>query len=202
MEMYDYVVTKPELNDDTLAHFLGGAHKYLKKYMGKNGKWVYVYKQKITDLKGRYRTRNGGRTYIDLDERENERGYSSSRARGDQIYGSRNAKNGWTSLSEVKGLSDHGNSQSYSKQGINRGIAAGRKRAAKQISAAKKGAIPVTKRSVKRFRNTNTSPFPKDWNDLRFKGYSNSMTNAGEKGLKVKSGIEAGRKRAAKKKKK
>lgn len=43
MEVYDYVVTKPELNDDTLAHFLGGAHKYLNKYMGKNGKWVYVY---------------------------------------------------------------------------------------------------------------------------------------------------------------
>ena len=69
------------------------------------------------------------------------------------------------------------------------GIAAGRYRAAQ-------------KKSVKRFYNTNTGPFPKDWNDLRFKGYSNSMTNAGEKGIKVKSGIEAGRKRVAKKKKK
>lgn len=43
--MYDYVTTKPELNDETLAHFLGGAHKYLKKYVGKNGKMVYVYRK-------------------------------------------------------------------------------------------------------------------------------------------------------------
>lgn len=44
---YDGVITKPELNEDTLAHY-GIAkkfHKYIKKYIGKNGKWVYVYKR-------------------------------------------------------------------------------------------------------------------------------------------------------------
>lgn len=57
--MYDYVKTKPELNDETLAHFLGGAHKYLKKYMGKNGKWVYVYNKVKKGLNdAAYKTRN------------------------------------------------------------------------------------------------------------------------------------------------
>ena len=92
----------------------------------------YKYKQPLTNLKGRYRTRNGGRTNIDLEERENDRGYSSSRSRGDQIYGSRNAKLGLSFTAPVKGSSDHGNSRRYSKQGVDRAILAGRKRAAKK----------------------------------------------------------------------
>lgn len=108
------------------------AHKYIDRWRGKNGKWYYKYKQTLTNLKGRYRTRNGGRTNIDLEERENDRGYSSSRSRGDQIYGSRNAKLGLSFTAPVKGSSDRGNSRRYSKQGVNRAISAGRKRAAKK----------------------------------------------------------------------
>lgn len=108
------------------------AHKYIDRWRGKNGKWYYKYKQTLTNLKGRYRTRNGGRTNIDLEERENDRGYSSSRSRGDQIYGSRNAKLGLSFMAPVKGSSDHGNSRSYSKQGVDRAILAGRKRATKK----------------------------------------------------------------------
>lgn len=133
-------------------------HKYISRWRGKNGKWYYRYKQEITDLKGRYRTRNGGRTNIDLDERENERGYSSSRSRGDQIYGSRNAKNGWSFTTPVKGLSDRGNSRSYSEQGVNRGISAGRKRTTAQRFSARKGA------QNKKGKN------------LRQRGYSSSKT--------------------------
>jgi hypothetical protein len=46
-EIYDGVITKPELNEDMLAHYgiAKKTHKYIKKYIGKNGKWVYVYKR-------------------------------------------------------------------------------------------------------------------------------------------------------------
>ena len=172
MQMYQ---STPDYYRDYIEHgwlkdAAAKAHKYIDRWRGKNGKWYYRYKQELTDLKGRYRTRNGGRTYIDLDERENERGYSSSRARGDQIYGSRNAKNGWTSLHEVKGLSDHGNSRSYSKQGVNRGIEAGRKRAAKKGYAVTKGAYYSNKskaeeRQAKQKRKSmNLSADRASWN--------------------------------------
>ena len=49
--IYDYVNTKPPLEEVCLEHGLLGdtitkAHKYINKYMGKAGKWVYVYKKK------------------------------------------------------------------------------------------------------------------------------------------------------------
>lgn len=37
---YDYVITKPEL-EEVLYH--AGFHKYIDKYLGKNGKWIYKY---------------------------------------------------------------------------------------------------------------------------------------------------------------
>ena len=37
---YDYIISKPDI-EEVLYH--GAFHKYLNKYMGKNGKWVYVY---------------------------------------------------------------------------------------------------------------------------------------------------------------
>lgn len=45
MKTYDGVIEKPELNDETLAHFglAKAVHKYIDKYMGKNGKWIYRY---------------------------------------------------------------------------------------------------------------------------------------------------------------
>ena len=39
---YDGIITKPSM-EEVLYH--GAFHKYLNKYMGKNGKWVYVYNQ-------------------------------------------------------------------------------------------------------------------------------------------------------------
>lgn len=54
--MYDYVTTKPEL-EEALYH--AGFHKYIDRYMGKNGKWVYVYnkaKKNIADAA--YKTKN------------------------------------------------------------------------------------------------------------------------------------------------
>lgn len=54
--MYDYVTTKPEL-EEVLYH--AGFHKYIDRYMGKNGKWVYVYnkaKKNIADAA--YKTKN------------------------------------------------------------------------------------------------------------------------------------------------
>lgn len=41
--MYDYVTTKPEL-EEALYH--ASFHKYINRYMGKNGKWVYEYAKK------------------------------------------------------------------------------------------------------------------------------------------------------------
>lgn len=131
--MYDYVTTKPELNEETLSEFgiaiqhgylkdsAAKAHKYLKRWKNAAGKWVYQYKKS-----------DGRSTYLRLDERENDKGYPSSRSQADIKYGSRNASNGWSYFAPVKGLSDHGDSRSYSKDGINRGISAGRKRAAKK----------------------------------------------------------------------
>jgi len=39
---YDGIINKPSM-EEVLYH--GAFHKYLNKYMGKNGKWVYVYNQ-------------------------------------------------------------------------------------------------------------------------------------------------------------
>ena len=50
-EIYDGVITKPELNEDTLAHYgiAKKVHKYIDKYL-KNGKWIYRYKSKAQEL--------------------------------------------------------------------------------------------------------------------------------------------------------
>lgn len=69
-----------------------------------------------------------------------------------------------------------------------------------QVKTARQNAKKIktqdpTKKSVAKYRTKNNGPFPSDWNDLRFKGYSNSMTNAGERGMRTNAGISAGRKR-------
>lgn len=40
MDKYDYVIVKPEM-EEVLYH--AGFHKYIDKYLGKNGKWIYKY---------------------------------------------------------------------------------------------------------------------------------------------------------------
>lgn len=40
MDKYDYVIAKPEM-EEVLYH--AGFHKYIDKYLGKNGKWIYKY---------------------------------------------------------------------------------------------------------------------------------------------------------------
>ena len=40
MDKYDYVINKPEM-EEVLYH--AGFHKYIDKYLGKNGKWIYKY---------------------------------------------------------------------------------------------------------------------------------------------------------------
>ena len=61
MEVYDYVITKPELNDDTLAHYgiAKKVHKYIDKYL-KNGKWIYRYKSKAEELSAKARRKKAG----------------------------------------------------------------------------------------------------------------------------------------------
>ena len=40
MDKYDYVINKPQM-EEVLYH--AGFHKYIDKYLGKNGKWIYKY---------------------------------------------------------------------------------------------------------------------------------------------------------------
>ena len=40
MDNYDGIITKPEI-EEVLYH--AGFHKYIDKYLGKNGKWIYKY---------------------------------------------------------------------------------------------------------------------------------------------------------------
>ena len=59
--MYDYVTTKPELNEKTLSEFgitiqhgylkdaAAKTHKYLKRWKNAAGKWVYQYKGKARE---------------------------------------------------------------------------------------------------------------------------------------------------------
>lgn len=48
--IYDGVITKPELNEETLTHYgiPKKVHKYIDKYL-KNGKWIYRYKSKAQE---------------------------------------------------------------------------------------------------------------------------------------------------------
>lgn len=45
MDKYDYVIEKPDLEEEFIAHFgiPRSVHKYIDKVMGKNGKWIYKY---------------------------------------------------------------------------------------------------------------------------------------------------------------
>lgn len=201
MDKYDYVITKPEM-EEVLYH--AGFHKYIDKYLGKNGKWIYKYagqvKNKIKDIYYREKSKAGARDVkavrkalrikdptIITDGAKRKRypmftKYSINKA----YYGN-------------SGKSDSRSSQRGSR--VNEGIAAGRKRVAKTKQNAKKiKTQDPTKKSVAKYYSKNNGPFPSDWNDLRFKGYSNSMTNAGERGSRVNQGIAAGRKRTKNKK--
>lgn len=40
MDTYDGIINKPEMKDLFVEH---GLHKYIDKYLGKNGKWIYKY---------------------------------------------------------------------------------------------------------------------------------------------------------------
>lgn len=46
MDKYDYVIAKPEI-EEVLYH--AGFHKYIDKYLGKNGKWIYKYTKRINN---------------------------------------------------------------------------------------------------------------------------------------------------------
>ena len=60
--MYDYVTTKPELNEETLSEFgitiqhgylkdaAAKVHKYIKRWKNEAGKWVYQYKKPKSNL--------------------------------------------------------------------------------------------------------------------------------------------------------
>ena len=51
---------KPELNEELMLEhgIIERAHKYIKKYMGKNGKWVYLYNKAGGTAKGLANTIN------------------------------------------------------------------------------------------------------------------------------------------------
>lgn len=44
MDKYDGIINKPDI-EEVLYH--AGFHKYIDKYMGKNGKWIYKYAKSI-----------------------------------------------------------------------------------------------------------------------------------------------------------
>ena len=62
--MYDYVNTKPPLNEETLSEYgiiehgwlkdqAARTHKYIKRWKNAAGKWVYQYKQDLADKQAR-----------------------------------------------------------------------------------------------------------------------------------------------------
>ena len=118
MEQYDYIITKPELNDETLAHFLGGAHKYLKKYMGKNGKWVYVYNKAKKNLAdAAYKTKNA---LYDLNVR-NERRKLGFRPEDVSLVRQHTVKNGRRYLVGLGYRGDDGRARSTGSSSGNKG---------------------------------------------------------------------------------
>lgn len=139
MEQYDYIITKPELNDETLAHFLGGAHKYLKKYMGKNGKWVYVYNKVKKGLNdAAYKAKN---KLYDLNVRS-ERRKLGFRPEDVSLVRRHTVKNGRRYLTGLGYRGDDGRARSTGSSSGNKGytlsnesVYAGRRRA--QLSRQK-----------------------------------------------------------------
>lgn len=134
MEQYDYIITKPELNDETLAHFLGGAHKYLKKYMGKNGKWVYVYNKAKKGLNdAAYKAKN---KLYDLSVRSERRKLGFIRPEDVSLVRQHTVKNGRRYLVGLGYRGDDGRARSTGSSSGNKGytltldsILAGRRRA-------------------------------------------------------------------------
>lgn len=47
MDNYDGIINKPKM-EEILYH--AGFHKYIDKYLGKNGKWIYKYKSKVQEF--------------------------------------------------------------------------------------------------------------------------------------------------------
>lgn len=131
-------------------------HKYIERWRGKNGKWYYRYKSKAQELGAKAkRTLNG----IDP-ETPTKYGLTI----GDN-NGKANSHSGKVNL-VYKNPKDR-------KARFDAGIAAGRRRAAKQILAAKKGA------QNKRTRGKTGS-------NLTSRGYSDSKSSSNNKATEKK----------------
>lgn len=145
-------------------------HKYIKRWKNEAGKWVYQYKKPKSNP-----------TFVSSE--------ASKELVGDGGFVNRY---------------DKGHKTAARREYIKRAndIWRARNGYRKTSKSAMKGdsRYKRSKKSVAKYYSKNNGPFPSDWNDLRFKGYSNSMTNAGERGLRVNQGIAAGRKRTKNKK--
>lgn len=244
MDKYDYVINKPEM-EEVLYH--AGFHKYIDKYLGKNGKWIYKYagqaKSAATGAINKAKTMlpglqkqatgavstvkkktssalsTGSKTASGVKKQAQKKISSMLPILSKKLNSAK--KSASSSASKLKKQAD-GTMKNVSKTakkikdknlyqrtkhniGQSRGKYKSRLEnyASSMKGSSMKGdsrykAPDPTKKSVAKYHSKNTGPFPSDWQDLRFKGYSNSMTNAGEKGIKTKEGIAAGRKRTGK----
>ena len=144
-------------------------HKYISRWRGKNGKWYYSYKSKAQEKIAQIRQdKSGTRGAITDDYGKNK--YSYWRGQPMSIINKENKKGYSTSRSgrQVKSV---GNGGYVYDRNTSRGIAAGRKRAAKQILAAKKGA------QNKRTRGKTGS-------NLTSRGYSGSQGSGESKRIR------------------
>ena len=189
--MQGYQAT-PDYYRDIIQHgILDKAHKYIKKYMGKNGKWVYVYKNKLSDLNVRAKRWRAG-----YDKESISEDIKSSSKMYQKPY-----KNGRAYLAYLSGKATSYSGQKGSK--LNSGIAAGRRRT-KYWNKTK------TNLSSKGYSNSNS---PKGswkigkskWNtydapDSIEKVFDSSgyYRRKGRNDAQVARGIYAGRKRRAK----
>lgn len=217
MDKYDYVIAKPEM-EEVLYH--AGFHKYIDKYLGKNGKWIYKYagqaKNAATGAINKTKTMLPGLQKQATGAVSTARKAVSTAASSGARTASSVKKQAQKRINAMLPiLSKKFNS---AKKKV-RSQAAGVKLVArdktkklkkqadgtysnvkKRLTKNKTKTQDPTKKSVAKYYSKNNGPFPSDWNDLRFKGYSNSMTNAGERGSRVNQGIAAGRKRTKNKK--
>lgn len=155
-EIYDGVITKPELNEETLTHYgiAKKVHKYIDKYL-KNGKWIYRYKSKAQEA---FTKVNRELKLKPKNQASTNYGTGFATTKNNQYrkkigYEQLGSNGTWVIIDNGKAGSRSGRAGSKAKEGIE----AGRKRVAKKktsrpISRKKtvaSGKVKVYKRSIK-----------------------------------------------------
>lgn len=210
MDIYDGIMNKPNI-EEVLYH--AGFHKYIDKYLGKNGKWIYKYAGKANGLVNKAKTILPGLQSQAAGAVTTAKKKTSSIASTGSNTASSLKKQAKSRISKMLPiLSKKYNAAKKSASGTANKLK--KKTKGKYYRAKSKMAElnAQSARSHTRVKDTDTTQktrtirtgYYNKWEAHGIKSGTNGKANShsGQIGSRVNQGIAAGRERVAKKKKK